>query len=223
MLAARTLVFDLDGTLVDTVPDLVAALNRLMAGRDLPPFTRLEVAAMVGDGAAALIQRAFAARARQPDAAALDEFLADYGANAARDSRAYPGVDATLSLLAGHGWRLAICTNKPEAHARRLLVALGLDHYFAAIGGGDSFPTRKPDPAHLLATIAAAGGTVASALLAGDHRNDVTAAAGAGIPCIFAAWGYGLPSMAEGAAAVATRFTELPDLAERLRPAPHAP
>jgi phosphoglycolate phosphatase len=222
MLEARTLVFDLDGTLVDTVPDLAAALNRLMASRGLPPFTHSEVAGMLGDGAAALVRRAFAARARPSDTAALDEFLADYGANAARESRAYPGVDATLSLLAAHGWRLAICTNKPEAHARGLLAALGLDHYFAAIGGGDSFPTRKPDPAHLLATIAAAGGTVASALLAGDHRNDVTAAAGAGIPCIFAAWGYGAPPIAKDAAVVASRFTEVPDLAERLRPAPRA-
>ena len=223
MLAARTLVLDLDGTLVDTVPDLAAALNRLMGSRGLPAFTRAEVAGMVGDGAAALILRAFAARARAPDTGALEEFLADYGANAARDSRAYPGVDATLSLLAGRGWRLAICTNKPEAHARGLLAALGLGHYFAAIGGGDSFPTRKPDPAHLVATIAAAGGAVASALLAGDHRNDITAAAGAGIPCIFAAWGYGTPAMAKGAAAVASCFSELPDLAERLRPAPHVP
>jgi phosphoglycolate phosphatase len=213
---SRTLVLDLDGTLVDSVPDLAAALNRLMGQRSLAPFTWPEVAAMVGDGAAVLIERAFAARSRRPDAAALDGFLADYGANAARETRAFPGVEPALRELAARGWRLAICTNKPLAPARALLAALGLDGFFAAIGAGDSFATRKPDPAHLLATIAAAGGTPGRAVMAGDHRNDVIAAAGAGIPCIFAAWGYGAPEMAEGAAAIAGGFAELPDLAERL-------
>jgi phosphoglycolate phosphatase len=219
MVTARTLVFDLDGTLADTVPDLAASLNRVMGRRGFPPFTRAEVAAMVGDGAAALVSRAFAARARPQDPQALGDFLADYGSNFACDTRAYPGVDAALGRLAATGWRLAVCTNKPQAPAHDLLAALGLDHYFAAIGGGDSFPVRKPDPAHLLATIAAAGGTPARALMAGDHRNDVTAAAGAGIACIFATWGYGTQAMATGAAAIAAAFAELPELAERLLPA----
>jgi phosphoglycolate phosphatase len=218
MVAARTLVFDLDGTLADTVPDLAASLNRVMAGRSLLPFARAEIARMVGDGAAALIARAFAARAHPQDPQALPDFLADYGANFARETRAYPGVDAALARLAAAGWRFAVCTNKPQAPARNLLAALGLGHAFAAIGGGDSFPTRKPDPAHLLATIAAAGGTAARALMAGDHRNDVRAATGAGIPCIFAAWGYGTSAMAAGAAATARSFSEIPGLAERLRP-----
>jgi len=215
---SRTLVLDLDGTLVDSVPDLAAALNRLMAERSLASFTWPEVAAMVGDGAAALIERAFAARSRRPDAAALGAFLADYGANAARETRAFPEVEPGLRELAARGWRLAVCTNKPLAPARALLAALGLDGFFAAIGAGDSFPARKPDPAHLLATIAAAGGSPERAAMAGDHRNDIIAAAGAGIPCIFAAWGYGTPEMARGAAAIAAGFAELPDLAERLVP-----
>ena len=219
MVATRTLVFDLDGTLADTVPDLAAALNRVLALRSLSPFARAEVAGMVGDGAAALVTRAFAARAHLQDAEALPDFLADYGANFARQTRAYPGTEAALACLAAAGWRLAVCTNKPQAPAHALLAALGLDHYFAAVGGGDSFPTRKPNPAHLLATIAAAGGTANHALMAGDHLNDVSAAAGAGIPCIFAAWGYGTSAMAEGAAAIAGSFTDLPGLAERLRPA----
>jgi phosphoglycolate phosphatase len=219
MVAARTLVFDLDGTLADTVPDLAAALNRVLARRALAPFSRAEVAGMVGDGAAALAARAFAARARLQDEQALPDFLADYGVNLADETQAYPGVAAALARLAAAGWRLAVCTNKPQAPAHALLAALGLDHYFAALGGGDSFPTRKPDPAHLLATIAAAGGTADHALMAGDHRNDVTAAAGAAVPCIFAAWGYGTPAMAAGAAATARSFSEIPDLAERLRPA----
>ena len=220
----RTLVLDLDGTLVDSVPDLAAALNRLMAARGLAPFSHAEVASMVGDGAAALVDRAFAARHTAPDAAALAAFLADYGAHAACETRAFPGVEATLRDLAERGWRFAVCTNKPEAPARALLAALGLDGWFAAIGAGDSFPVRKPDPAHLLATIAAAGGRPERAVMAGDHRNDVTAATGAGIPCIFAAWGYGAPEMAQGAAAVAAGFSEIAGIAEKLLPPPaHLP
>jgi phosphoglycolate phosphatase len=114
---------------------------------------------------------------------------------------------------------LAVCTNKPEAAARALLAALGLAGSFAAIGGGDSFPVRKPDPAHVLATLAAAGGVASRAVMAGDHHNDVAAAAGAGMPCIFAAWGYGPAAMAAGAAGVAASFGELVRMAETLLPA----
>ncbi len=143
------------------------------------------------------------------DAGAVAEFSADYGAHAAVATRAYPGVAEGLRSLAEEGWRLAVCTNKLEAAARSLLDALGLAQYFAAIGGGDSFPVRKPDPAHLLATLRAAGGDAAHAVMAGDHANDVAAARGAGVPCIFAAWGYGPPAMAEGATAIARDFGEL--------------
>ncbi len=123
--------------------------------------------------------------------------------------RPYPGVADGLRVLVGEGWKLAVCTNKPERAARALLAALGLAERFAAIGGGDSFPVRKPDPAHLLATLRAAGGDPAHAVMAGDHANDVAAARGAGVPCIFAGWGYGPLAMAEGAAAVADDFDGL--------------
>lgn len=171
---------------------------------------------MIGDGARVLVERAFAARGASAGEAEFAAFLADYEANAAVGSRPYPGVAEALPALAGAGWRLAVCTNKPEAAARGLLAALGLAAFFAAIGGGDSFPVRKPDPAHLLATLAAAGGDRGRAVMLGDHANDVRAAAGAGIPCIFAAWGYGPPAMAEGAAAVAADFAEVPGLLARL-------
>ncbi|MCW3475927.1 phosphoglycolate phosphatase [Limobrevibacterium gyesilva] len=213
---SRTLILDLDGTLVDSVPDLAAALNRLMAARALPPFGIEQVTAMVGDGARALVERAFAAHGLDPDAPALAEFLADYAANAARETRPYPGVETTLQTLAARGWRLAICTNKPEAPARTLLAALGLDGFFTAVGGGDSFPVRKPNPAHLLATLHAAGGTPSRTVMAGDHHNDIAAATGAGIPSIFAAWGYGTPAMSSGAAVTAYRFPELARIVERL-------
>jgi phosphoglycolate phosphatase len=212
----RTLLLDLDGTLVHSVPDLAAALNRLMGARGLAGFSQAETALMVGDGVAKLVERAFAARGLTPDGRAVAAFSADYGAHAAVETRAYPGVAEGLRSLADEGWRLAVCTNKLEAAARSLLDALGLGGFFAAIGGGDSFPVRKPDPAHLLATLKAAGGERAHAVMAGDHANDVAAAHGAGVPCIFAAWGYGLPTISEGAAAVARDFGELVGAARRL-------
>jgi phosphoglycolate phosphatase len=214
----RTLLFDLDGTLVDSVPDLAAALNRLMVARGLACFAEPEVARLVGDGVPVLVARAFALRDRAPDPDATAEFLADYTANATQQTRAYPDAEPTLRRLAADGWRLAVCTNKPQAPASALLAALGLGDLFAAIGGGDSFPARKPDPAHLLATLHAAGGVPARALMTGDHRNDIAAATGAGIPVVFAGWGYGGQEMAAGATAVSARFPDLIDLAERLVP-----
>ena len=204
------------------MPDLAAALNRLMAARDLAPFTVAETAAMVGDGVARLVARAFAARGRAADAGAVGEYAADYAARCAVASRLYPEVPETLAALEASGWRLAVCTNKPEAPARTVLAAFGIAGRFAAVGGGDSFPTRKPDPAHLLATLAAAGGTPETAVMAGDHANDLAAARGAGVPGIFAAWGYGPPETGQAARAVARRFADLPALAADLlcRPTP---
>ncbi len=215
-----TIVFDLDGTLVDSVPDLAAALNRLLAARGLAPLSEAEVTPMVGDGVPKLIERAFAARGQSADAAAVATYTADYAEHASERSRAFPGVAETLPALAAAGWKLAVCTNKPLAASRALLAALGLDGFFAAIGAGDSFAVRKPDPAHLAATLHAAGGSPARAMMVGDHRNDLVAAAGLGIPSVFAAWGYGLPEWAEGAAAVARHFGDLPAIAARLLGAP---
>lgn len=215
-MSLRTIVLDLDGTLVDSVPDIAAALNRLMATRGLDGFSRAEVTGFVGDGVAALVARGFAARGRAQDPTALAEFTADYSANAARETRPFPGVVTTLAQMAEAGWTLAVCTNKPEAPARSLLTDLGLAGLFAAIGGGDSFAVRKPDPGHLLATLAAAGGTPGRAVMVGDHHNDVRAAAGAGLPSIFAAWGYGSAADGTGATATANSFAAVPDLAAKL-------
>lgn len=214
----RTLLLDLDGTLVDTVPDIAAALNCLMLARALPPFTLPEVAAMVGDGVAVLVTRAFAARSRTPDPDALPIFSTDYAAHVAVESSLFPQVQPVLQRLSSDGWTLAVCTNKPEAAARALLTATGLMPLLSAVGGGDSFPVRKPDPAHLLATLDRAGGSPDRALMLGDHHNDVVAAAGAGMKCIFAAWGYGLPSMAQGSAAEACNITQAAEIAARLMP-----
>ena len=184
-----------------------------MVARDLAPFSAAETATMVGDGVAALVVRAFAARGQVADAQAVTAYAADYGARYAVASRLYPDVPETLAQLDAAGWRLAVCTNKPEATARALLDALGIGTRFAAVGGGDSFPVRKPDPAHLLATLAAAGGTAGRAVMAGDHANDLAAARGAKMPGIFAAWGYGSPETGRAACVVAHRFADLPALA----------
>jgi phosphoglycolate phosphatase len=207
------LLLDLDGTLTDSAPDLMAAANRLMAARGLPPFGLGEILAMIGDGVPALVERALAARGLPPDPAAVTAFSADYSAHVADSTRPYPGVEAGLRALRDAGWGLAVCTNKPEALARKLLASIGLLEFFAAVGGGDSFPARKPDPAHMLATLAAAGGSPTAAVAVGDHHNDVAAAAAAGIPCIFAQWGYGRAAEGEHATARAASFTEIPTLA----------
>lgn len=211
------MVFDLDGTLVDSVPDLAAALNRLMASWALAPFGREQVAGFVGDGVRVLLERAFAARGGVPDGAALGDFMRDYEANAAVLTEPYPGVRETLERFAAAGWRMAVCTNKPEAPARTLLAALDLARFFAAVGGGDSFAVRKPDPGHLLATIEAAGSVPGVAVMAGDHHNDVLSAAGLGMPSIFAAWGYGPAETGEHASATARAFPEIFGLAVGLR------
>jgi phosphoglycolate phosphatase len=209
-----TLLLDLDGTLVDTVPDLLASLNRLAASHGMPTFAAAEVIPMIGDGAAVLVRRAMAARGREAAPADIEKLLADYTAHVADGSRLFPGVEPTLRAMAADGWRFAVCTNKPVVPARDLLASLGVLELFAAVGGGDSYRTRKPDPKHLLATLADAGGRADAAVMVGDHHNDAQAAAGAGVPCIFAAWGYG--ALPAEVAATARDFPEVARLAPGL-------
>lgn len=205
-------IFDLDGTLVHSAPDIAAVLNRALARRGLPPFPLPEVQGMIGDGARALLDKAFTRRGTGWDAADLQPFLDDLEANGAQLTRPYEGVPEALDALAAAGWRLAICTNKPEAPARALLGALGLLPRFAVVLGGDSLPVRKPDPGHVRGVLAAAGATAGEAVMIGDHANDVLAARGAGVRSIFAAWGYGADP---GAEASAVSPSELPRLLGR--------
>ena len=207
-----TLLLDLDGTLVDTLPDLLASVNRLMAARSLPGLEAPEVRAMIGDGAAVLVRRPMAARGQEATAEDIETLVADYTAHVADESVLFPGVEPTLRAMAAEGWRFAVCTNKPVIPARVLLDALGVLDLFAAVGGGDSYPARKPDPAHLFATLADAGGQAGAAVMVGDHHNDVLSASGAGVPCIFAAWGYG--AAPAGVAATAQSFPEVAMLAK---------
>lgn len=192
---APTIVFDLDGTLVDTARDLVAALNVVLVGDDVAPVDRENEVVMVGLGARAMIEQALRAAGRQPSTQALDrlqaKFLAYYDEHIADHSRPYPGAVAALDRFGAAGWRLAVCTNKFEAPSRKLLDALGLAERFAAIAGQDTFGVRKPDPRHLTETIRAAGGDPNDAVMVGDSRFDVESAHAAGVPVVAVSFGYG--------------------------------
>jgi len=210
------MVFDLDGTLVDSVPDIAAAVNRMLAARGHAKLADPAVAAMVGDGLNPLIERVFKAVGGTPDAAAAHDYLSDYEANVCVDTRLFAGMPEALAALREAGFRLAVCTNKPENAARLLLAALGVAEQFDAVGGGDSFGFHKPDPRHLAETVKAAGSEPSRAFMVGDHSNDINAAIGCNVPAIFAGWGYGRPGMEHGAAAIAAQPADLPDIAGRL-------
>jgi phosphoglycolate phosphatase len=206
----QAILFDLDGTLVDSVPDLSAAVNGVLAELGRPPLGLPQVMRMVGDGTSALVERALAASgaAGTPLRAALDRFLALYEADPTRLTRPYPGVAAVLDEFATAGWRLGVCTNKPERATRAVLAGLGLERFFAVVLGGDSGPTRKPDPGPLRAALRRLGSAPGNAAMIG---NDVVAAQAAGMPVVFARYGYGAATLAGLAPDGAIdRFAELP-------------
>lgn len=182
-------VFDLDGTLIDSAPDIAAVLARVLAADGLAPLALHEVRGMIGDGARQLLKRGFAARGREAEERHLAAFIADYEAEPVRETVCYPGIADVLASLRGQGWRLGLCTNKPIGPTLRILDALGLAPYFCAAAGGDSTPYRKPDPRHLACVLADM--EVSHAVMVGDHENDLAAAAGLGLPAIFCSWGYG--------------------------------
>jgi phosphoglycolate phosphatase len=206
----RAIVFDLDGTLIDSDGDIRAALNRTLAARGLAALDDAAVKSMIGDGAKVLVERAFAARKRVAAPEDQAAFLADYEANAAVETVPYPGMAAALGALRAAGHVLAVCTNKPEAPAKRILAALGLLGFFDVVVGGDSTPWRKPDPRHLGAVLTALD--TETAIMVGDHENDMAAARGLGLASIFVAWGYGEASGTVRAEAAA----ELPGLVAAL-------
>jgi phosphoglycolate phosphatase len=220
-LAGATIAFDLDGTLVDTAPDLSGALNRLLAESQLAALPLESARLMVGRGARALIEQGFAAagQALSPqDAPALvDRFIAIYRDRIALESRIFPGVEAALDALAGAGARLSVCTNKRTDLSLELLDAVGLTRRFAAVVGADRAPAPKPDGRHLLAAIEAAGGTIGRAIMVGDSASDVGAARNAGAPSVVVTFGYTEIAAAElGGDHLIDSFAQLPDLANRL-------
>ncbi len=194
MMVAPTVVFDLDGTLVDSAPDLVDTLNVIFGRVGLPPVRYDAARNMVGGGARAMIGRGLAAEGRKLDAAEVDRLVADfighYAAHIADRSRPFPGLETALDELAAGGCRFAVCTNKLEWLAVRLLDALGLSQRFAAICGADTFGLQKPDPELLRRTIARAAGAAGCAVMIGDSITDIALARAAGIPVVAVDYGY---------------------------------
>lgn len=221
-------VFDLDGTLVDTAADLHLVLQEVLASEGLETPALPAVRSMVGDGAKVLVERALAATGRDAEPALVDwlhsRFRARYAEEPCRASALYPGAVAVLQRLAMSGLRLGLCTNKPQQATLGLLAALGIGRYFAAVVGGDLLPARKPDPAHLAAVLAALDVPPAAALMVGDSRNDVLTARGLDMACVLVSFGYSTVAARElGADAVIDRLTDLPDVLAGLtgsRPVP---
>lgn len=217
-----TLVFDLDGTLVDTAPDLAAATNHILERFDLPAVDEKEIRHFVGHGALAMIRGALAAHGRsvnEDDMADLFEsFLAYYGANIAVKSRPYPGIIAQLDALSAQGARLAVCTNKIELHARMLLDALDMSRHFEALTGRDTLGACKPDPRHLTGTIDLAHGQIERAIMIGDSETDIATAKAALVPVVAVNFGYSVEPVTTFAPdIIISHFDELPAALANLR------
>lgn len=215
------ILFDLDGTLVDTAPDLAATMNVLLGRRGRRSLALEDVRHMVGGGAKLLMERGMAATGTPATPAEIDrmydEFLAYYSAHIADESVVFPGVREALDRLAAAGCALAVCTNKPEWPARRLLEELALDHYFGAVLGGDSLPVRKPHPEHLLECIRRMGSAPARAIMVGDSRTDIDAARAAEVPVVAVTFGYTPEPVATFSPDILIdHFDELWDALERL-------
>ncbi len=208
------IVFDLDGTLIDSLPDIVAAANRLLAAEGRAPLAPDDVRPMIGDGAGRLVERVFAARGGLPGPSLdpyLARFVAEYEPRSAELTRPFPGVAATLGQLRRQGCRLGLATNKPSRATREVLAAFDLTDLFEAVVGGDEAPALKPDPRHVSAVLDLLGTPPDAAAFVGDSYNDVTAAHAAGLPCVLVSFGYTrIPVGDLGAEAVIDDFSDLP-------------
>ncbi|MEZ5935986.1 MAG: phosphoglycolate phosphatase [Alphaproteobacteria bacterium] len=207
-------VFDLDGTLVDTASDIVTHLNEMLIDLGRPGLALDEVRPMIGDGVRALLIRGLETSGGVPDGldieALFHRYLARYAERPVRTGGPYPGMVDTLEALAGAGVRLGVCTNKPQAPTDRLLRMLDLDRHFAAVIGGDALPVKKPDPAHLLAVLEQLDVRPERAALIGDSDTDRKTARRAGIPCILVSYGYtAIPAADLGADVVIDQAADL--------------
>jgi len=216
MVISPLVVFDLDGTLVDTAPDLAATLNVILAREGLPPVDYEAARNMVGGGARVMLERGLAAAGCTLPATAVDvltrDFVEHYAAHIADSSAPFPGAEAALDTLAERGYRLAVCTNKLEWLSVRLLDALGLSKRFAAICGADTFGISKPDPEILHRTIARAGTAGAGAVMIGDSHTDIATARAAKIPVVAVDFGYtDTPVATLGPDRIISRFADLPE------------
>ncbi len=225
MTLPRTLVFDLDGTLVDTAPDLIAALNFVLGREGLPPLPMASARNMIGAGARKMLERGLEAEGRAVSIDDLNrltrDFIDYYAEHIADASQPFDGLEGALDDLQAQGFQFAVCTNKLEWLSRRLLDQLGLSARFAAICGADTFGVAKPDPVILQQTLARAGGHLASSIMVGDAGPDVGVARRAGIPVIGVEFGYTEVPIAElKPDRLIGHFRDLPEAVDSLTRAP---
>jgi len=214
-----TIIFDLDGTLIDTAPDLIDALNVTLAREGLPAIPYDDARALIGHGARSMIERGLATVGRP--AADIDRlfrhFVAHYAEHVADRSRPFPGVEAALDVLAGRGYTFAVCTNKLEGLSVRLLESLGLANRFAAICGQDTFAVQKPHPEALLGTLRRAGGNLDRAVMVGDSPTDIATARAAVMPVVAVDFGYtDVPVRELHPDKIVSHYSHLPDIVEML-------
>ena len=190
----RTVVIDLDGTLVDTLPDIAAALNLTLVGAGLEALAPVEVRHLIGGGARALVEKGFAARGidleKRDHDARLDAFLSHYADVRAERSAPFPGAVDALESWRSEGRALAVCTNKPKPIADIVLADLKLDHYFDVVIGAEEGRPRKPDPAMLLRCLDAVSGSPGDAVLLGDTQTDLKTARASGVRVALFTFGY---------------------------------
>jgi len=221
-MAKPIIVFDLDGTLIDTAPDLLDSLNHCLEIARMQRVEETQLRRYVGMGGKVMIERAFTAQGKPLAEDRLAEllvvFLEHYTQNIPGRSLMFPGVEQALGRFAAAGYLLAVCTNKYESMSRKLLEALDIANRFAAICGQDTFAFRKPDPRHLTETIRLTGGDPDRAVMVGDSRTDIDTAKAAGIPVVAVDFGYTDRHVREfEPSKVISHFDELtPALAERL-------
>ena len=213
------LVFDFDGTLIESAPELRRSLNLVLDAHGRPALALDRVELMIGDGVAKLVERGFEATGGPPDDldAAIGRFVELYHDAPIDETPLYDGVPEVLETLNRAGYRMAICTNKVYRATIEILDGLGLSRYFESVAGGDSFPVRKPDPGHLLGVLDTIGVAPRQAIMIGDSPNDIDCARAVSMRSIAVTYGYSrVPHADLGADLLIDRFDALPDAILRL-------
>ncbi|SKA21845.1 phosphoglycolate phosphatase [Enhydrobacter aerosaccus] len=210
-----TIIYDLDGTLIDSAKDMQLAVSNVLADHGLPPVSEDDVRIFMGQGSKVTMSKAFAKFGKELDdqalAAVTREFVRYYEADPISHTVAFDGVAHVVEQFAGLGLKQGVCTNKFERPSRMILEHLKLMPPIADIAGADTFPVRKPDPRHILLLVDRMGGSPGRTVMIGDSIHDVEAAHGAGLPAVLVSWGYTARPAAElGAEAVIERFSALP-------------
>ncbi|HEY6982201.1 HAD-IA family hydrolase [Reyranella sp.] len=216
-----TVIYDLDGTLIDSARDMQLAVSRVLAGHGLPPVSEDDVRVFMGQGSKVTMAKAFASHGKMLDDAALSavtrEFVRYYEADPVGHTVAFDGVAEVVARFDRLGLKQGVCTNKFETPSRMILEHLKLMPPIAGLAGADTFPVRKPDPRHILMLIERMGGDPGRAVMIGDSIHDVEAAHGAGLPAVLVSWGYTVrPASELGAEAVIERFDALPEAMSRI-------